>query len=446
MMIDSPETVKTRVLDLLRQVQERLGDPTLPHGGENTSFAEVLDSTAMLEFIASLAEACSVSPETIERCVDRQFTTVGNLAASLHAAGLMPNGTAEGTPGLLSGPRSEKTVRRIASRGSFPQTIRSPDKPSTIWLGGAAVCLPKVIESASSLDDRLGRPNGWLERHAGIRQRRVWANEDPLDAAAEAGHACLHKSDCRLADVGALLVTSEAPPVLAGLAAATHHRLKLRSSTLALEIGGACTGFLTATWMAQSLVSRVGPVLIVAIEAATRYLKVQPGEAGEGSALFGDGVAACVFSDGPMGSRGVRVSDVHLGRDGSVGDVLKIERTNTGSVEIRMKRIELAGRAIEAMAHSAQEMAKRHRLAASDLAAVVAHGGNGRMPPLLARQLGISPELVWSETATTGNLGSASIPVAWASRSTHLSGPAVWTAAGAGLTWGAALLEPAAGA
>ena len=444
-MIPTSETVKTRVLDLLRQIQERSGDSASPDGDENTSFADTLDSTAMLEFIASLADACGVPPETIQGCVDRQFTTVGDLAASLHAAGLVPNGKADVTPGLLSGPRSEKTLRRIVSRGAFPHTIRSPDTPGTIWLGGAAACLPKAVEPAGVIDQRLGRPNGWLERHAGIRQRRVWADQDPLDAAADAAHACLEKAGFRLADVGALLVTSEAPPVLAGLASATHHRLRLRPSTVALEIGGACTGFLTAMWMAQSLVSRVGMVLVIAIEAATRYLKVQPGEAGEGSALFGDGVAACIFSGEPVGSKGVQVNDVLLGRDGSVGDVLRIERTSTGSVEIRMKRIELAGRAIEAMAHSAQEMAKRHRLAASDLAAVVAHGGNGRMPPLLARQLGISPELVWSETAMTGNLGSASIPVAWATRFARLSGPAIWTAAGAGLTWGAALLDASAG-
>src|SRR5205823_2012336 len=90
---------------------------------------------------------------------------------------------------------------------------------------------------------------------------------------------------------------------------------------------------------------------------------------------------------------------------------------------------------------SAVEMAGRHQLTATDLAAVVAHGGNGRMPALLARRLGIAPERVWSHTATTGNLGSASIPVAWALRSSPLTGPAIWTAAGAGLTWGAALLE-----
>jgi 3-oxoacyl-[acyl-carrier-protein] synthase III len=55
--------------------------------------------------------------------------------------------------------------------------------------------------------------------------------------------------------------------------------------------------------------------------------------------------------------------------------------------------------------------------------------------------LGLPAERVWSETARTGNLGSASLPVAWAVRQTKQTGAFVWTAAGAGLTWGAALLR-----
>ena len=76
------------------------------------------------------------------------------------------------------------------------------------------------------------------------------------------------------------------------------------------------------------------------------------------------------------------------------------------------------------------------------LAAVVAHGGNGRMPALLARRLGLPPEQVWSETAKTGNLGSASVSVAWTLR------PALGVGSGgldrprrAGLQWGAVLFD-----
>ena len=90
-----------------------------------------------------------------------------------------------------------------------------------------------------------------------------------------------------------------------------------------------------------------------------------------------------------------------------------------------------------------RELLQDHQLREADLAAVVIHGGNGRFPGMLAMQLDIPEERVWSETYRTGNLGSASIPVAWGSRSLSDHRPVVWATVGAGLTFGVALLESA---
>jgi 3-oxoacyl-[acyl-carrier-protein] synthase III len=110
-----------------------------------------------------------------------------------------------------------------------------------------------------------------------------------------------------------------------------------------------------------------------------------------------------------------------------------------GWAELRMEGGVLAHRAIRTMAQGVRDVSERHGIQVGDLAAVVAHGGNGRMPALLARQLGLPPERVWSTTAWTGNLGSASLPVAWAVQPERPQGPVAWTAVGAGLTWAFAL-------
>ena len=49
-------------------------------------------------------------------------------------------------------------------------------------------------------------------------------------------------------------------------------------------------------------------------------------------------------------------------------------------------------------------------------------------------------ERVWSETPRTGNVGAASLPIAWALHEPQPNDPAIWTAVGAGLMWGAALV------
>jgi 3-oxoacyl-[acyl-carrier-protein] synthase III len=86
-----------------------------------------------------------------------------------------------------------------------------------------------------------------------------------------------------------------------------------------------------------------------------------------------------------------------------------------------------------------RNLTRDHGLPVGDLEGVVMHGGNGRMPALLARLLDLPPQRVWSTTEHTGNLGAASLLAAWAERRPVPQGPVVWTAVGAGLTWGAAL-------
>lgn len=106
-----------------------------------------------------------------------------------------------------------------------------------------------------------------------------------------------------------------------------------------------------------------------------------------------------------------------------------------------MNGIAVAHRAVRAMADAVRQMCDRHGLSVDQLAAVIAHGGNGRMSALLARRLGLPPKRVCSEAARTGNLGSASLPVAWAAHDPSISHPVIWTAVGAGLQWGAALID-----
>jgi 3-oxoacyl-[acyl-carrier-protein] synthase-3 len=238
-----------------------------------------------------------------------------------------------------------------------------------------------------------------------------------------------------------LLVTSEAPPLSIGLAAALHHRLQLGSEATALEIGGACTGFLAAWWIAIQLLPARSNILILSVESHSQHLALGPGSAGEAAALFGDAAAACLMSMRPLGSSSRPIQAISHQTDGSGRGLLVVGHGKTGAYELRMQGVALAGRAVRAMAQSVRELVERHGFKVADLDAVVVHGGNGRLPALVAMQLDLPAERIWSQTALTGNLGSASLPVAWASQPNLPRGLVAWTAVGAGLTWAAALTD-----
>jgi 3-oxoacyl-[acyl-carrier-protein] synthase-3 len=301
--------------------------------------------------------------------------------------------------------------------------------------------LPANRQPASAINALLQRPPGWLEEHAGIKERCLWNDDEPLDAAAHSALDCLRQAGLSPATVGALLVTSEAPPLLTGLAAALHARLGLPSSSAALEIGGACTGFLTALWTAQHLLTDKAAVLVIAVEAPSRWLSLSPTLTGEAAALFGDAAASCLLTAQPPTSGALRLRDIVLGTDGSSGFLLRVEMAPGRGAELHMDGIAVAHRAVRTMADAVRQLSDRNGLTVDQLAAVIAHGGNGRMPTLLARRLGLPSHRVCSETARTGNLGSASLPVAWIARDPSVTHPVIWTAVGAGLQWGAALFD-----
>jgi 3-oxoacyl-[acyl-carrier-protein] synthase-3 len=426
-MTSSPNDLVEHLMTRMREVQsnfhfQEIGDP-------NVLLAEVLDSMGLVELVAILAKDFGVSPERIDEAVRRKYGTIAELARRLQTAGLSRKGQD------ASYPENDSHLS--------PQTgeDRLPDNSNQGlgWLVATKVRLPQTIQSASEINQSLHRPPGWLESHAGIRQRCVWGNEDPLAAGCEAARECLEQAGLSSAEIGALLVTSEAPPLPVGLAAALHHRLQLGATTTALEIGGACTGFLAAWWTGIKLLPSCSNILIVSVESHSQHLALGPGSAGEAAALFGDAAAACLISTRSRHSSPQPIQAIMHQTDGSGAGLLIVDQGKTGLYELRMQGVALAGRAVRAMAQSVREVVERHGLKVTDLQAVVVHGGNGRLPGLVALQLDIPPERVWSQTPLTGNVGSASLPVAWASQSEVLRGPVAWTSVGAGLTWAAAL-------
>jgi len=284
----------------------------------------------------------------------------------------------------------------------------------------------------------------WILERTGIRERR---RAGAGETASVLGAAAARQALERLGNppVDAILVATSSPDTLFPSTACLVQRRLGLSGQPALDVSAACSGFVYAMFLADSLV-RTGParhVLVVATEAMTSL--VDFGDRAT-CVLFGDGAAAAVVGavDGTAGG----VVATHWGADGGEADLIYYGR-GEGEAQ-QAEAIRMAGRgtfrlAVERMAETAHALCAQAGWSAGDVAWVVPHQANLRIVEAVAKRLAVPMSRVVFNGDVYGNTSAASIPLALeeASREGRLqAGDRVLCLAfGAGATWGGVAME-----
>lgn len=328
-------------------------------------------------------------------------------------------------------------------------------KGSTIiGLGHAA---PERVVTNAELEQRLGLEPGWILARVGIAERR-WARDGETlsDLAAAAGAMALDmgasRSGLARGDVAlTLLATSTPDHPLPPSAPLVAHKLGLPRSG-AVDMAGACAGFLYALTFADAFVRARGrPVLVIAANILSR--RIDMGQR-ESAVLFADAAGAVLLA--PSSRTGCGVLGVELASDGSAYDLIKIAAGGSSSpfapgldtADVTMKLTDgraVFTKAVDMMAGSAAAALAQADLTAADIDRLVPHQANARIMEATRRRIGIAPERMVSTVAHFANSSAATIPFslslaegvgALAAGRTHL-----FCAAGAGLTGGAVVFR-----
>lgn len=313
---------------------------------------------------------------------------------------------------------------------------------------------PGVVENAG-IEARLGLEEGWIERRTGIRARRhAGPDEAVSDLARPAAEMAL---DMALAASGVtrdaigltLLATSTPDHLLPPTAPLLAHRLGLKGSG-AVDLTGACAGFLYAFVLADGFVRATGrPALVAAANILSR--RIDPDDRNT-AALFADAAGAVVLA--PSAAEGSGLLASALAADGSGYDLIQIPASGTrrgtdaspgtGRMVMRDGRAVFA-RAVTMMADSCGAVLAEAGLAAGDVTHFAPHQANGRIVAALGERLAIPPGRTLASFADFGNSSAATIPFTLSLRAEergYRTGDVLlMAAAGAGLTGGAALFR-----
>jgi 3-oxoacyl-[acyl-carrier-protein] synthase-3 len=306
---------------------------------------------------------------------------------------------------------------------------------------GVGAALPvRVVPNAAFAG--LGVTDEWITTRTGIRERRRLDPDEPLGELAErAGAAALGDAGRHPSDVDHVVVATVTADLRSpGLAPGLAFRLGVPGAA-ALDLSAACAGFLYALDHACAVIEsgRASCVLVVAAEAASRI--ADPGDRFT-APLFGDAAGAVVVEAAGERCCAACAPALVLGTDGARQEILYIDR-DTGWV--RMRGAEVYEQAVIAMAGGARKACAARGVTPADIDLFVPHQANARIIRAVLRELGFPRERTVVYVGDTGNTSSASIPVALerAQREGRLpAGTRVGMAAfGAGLTWGAAVLD-----
>ena len=324
-------------------------------------------------------------------------------------------------------------------------------------MGSALLALghyaPERRVTNAEIETRLGVEPGWSERRTGIRERRFAAPDEALsDLAVKAGEMALARAGIDRSSIGLLaLATSTPDHLLPPTAPLVAHRLGVSGSG-AIDMAGACGGFLYALTFADGFVRQQKmPALVIAANILSRRLNLNDPKS---ALLFGDGAGAALIVPSERETAGVR--GVHLASDGSAYELIQIPAGGSRKpfagglapdatlMHIRDGRA-VFSRAVKMMTGAAETALARAGLTLSDVDYFVPHQANARIMGAVQRQLGMPDEKTISTVALYANSSAATIPlslsIAAEARPFKPGEKLLLTAAGAGLTGGAVVFE-----
>ena len=323
----------------------------------------------------------------------------------------------------------------------------------TVSIAGIGAHVPERILTNAELERMVDTTDEWITSRTGIRERRIAApDEATSDLATAAARRALVDARIEPAQVDLIIVATMTPDMMfPSTACLVQHKLGAPRAA-AFDIAAACSGFIYALDIGSHFVAShtYDTVLVIGAEKMSSVIDWSDRNT---CVLFGDGAGAAVLQNRP---------DAHgllttcLGSDGAKAGLLQQPAGGSAcpatlaSVNQRLHFLKMDGKetfknAVNAMVTAAQDALDRCGLTIDRIRCIIPHQANQRILSAVAERLLARSEQVFVNVDKYGNTSAASVAIALdeAVRQGRIQrGDLVLMVVfGAGLTWGAAIIE-----
>jgi 3-oxoacyl-[acyl-carrier-protein] synthase-3 len=318
---------------------------------------------------------------------------------------------------------------------------------------GTGSYVPEKILTNADLEKMVETSDEWITTRTGIKERHIAAaNEYTSDLAAQAALRAMKMAGVTASQIDLIIVASITPDMpFPSTACLVQQKIGARHIP-SFDIEAACSGYLYALEIGQHFIASHAfeTVLVIGAEKLSAITNWKDRNT---CVLFGDGAGAAILQ---------HRADAHgllttvLGADGSKAGLLSMpgggsrcpataQSVADGLHFLRMDGKETFKNAVQAMCHAAKEALRRCELDITQIKCVIPHQANRRIIDAVGERLGTTPEQLFINLHKYGNTSAASVAIALdeAVRSGKIQrGDLILVVAfGAGLTWGAAIIE-----
>jgi 3-oxoacyl-[acyl-carrier-protein] synthase-3 len=300
-----------------------------------------------------------------------------------------------------------------------------------------AAALPARVVENDEIAAPVGVDSDWISSRTGVRRRRRVDGENLVDLSARAGSQALALAGVDPAEIDLVLVaTFTADDLLPNAAPQVAARLGA-SSAGAVDVGAACTGFLSGLSLASAQLEakRARAAVVIGAEVLSGVVDYDDRRT---AGLFGDGAGAAVLTGRGPG----RIGGIVLRSDGARGDLI---RASNDERLVRMDGRATFRAAVAAMSDVTIEVLSDAGLGLDEVDLFVYHQANSRIITAVGERLALPAGRVVDSIAEYGNTSAASIPIALAEAAArgqlNRGSRVLLSAFGAGLTWGAGIIE-----
>ena len=318
---------------------------------------------------------------------------------------------------------------------------------------GWGMAVPEKIMTNQEIAAIVETSDEWIRDRTGISERRIAsADETTSSLATSAAFEALKVANVSPREIDLIIVATSSPDHLFPATASIVQDRIGAVDCGAFDLLAACTGFIYGLTLASQAIETgsIETALVIGAETLSRLVNWKDRST---CILFGDGAGAFVLQGSDL-SGGVLSS--MLRSDGSGADLLSIPAggssypASTDTLNNDLHFIQMNGRevfrfATRVMARATNQVIEQANLELEDIQLIVPHQANKRIIDSAARGLRLPIDKFAVNLDRFGNTSTASIPIATCeavSEGRIKEGDnVVFVGFGAGLTWGALVLQ-----